>query len=101
MLCGLNSYFGAATLGSCGASSVGRYGVEKLLIHPFVCLFNYNVFNKKTEGNIKNHPGCNKASVEFGVSPFMFGLLSWQQKIYKILSDGIGIPQVHWFGRHK
>lgn len=27
--------------------------------------------------------------------------LAYEQKIYKILSDGIGIPQVHWFGRHK
>lgn len=27
--------------------------------------------------------------------------LVYEQKMYKILSDGIGIPKVHWFGQHK
>jgi casein kinase 1 len=27
--------------------------------------------------------------------------LLYEHKIYKILSDGIGIPKVHWFGQHK
>ena len=25
----------------------------------------------------------------------------YEHKIYKILGDGIGIPQIHWFGQHK
>ena len=25
----------------------------------------------------------------------------YENKIYKILNDGIGIPQIHWFGQHK
>jgi casein kinase I homolog HRR25 len=25
----------------------------------------------------------------------------YEQKIYKILGDGIGIPQIYWFGQHK
>merc|ERR1711990_1251496 len=27
--------------------------------------------------------------------------MGYEQKIYKILNDGIGIPGVHWFGTHK
>lgn len=27
--------------------------------------------------------------------------LVYEHKMYKILCDGIGIPTVHWFGRHK
>ena len=27
--------------------------------------------------------------------------LLYEEKMYKVLQDGIGIPQVHWFGEHK
>lgn len=27
--------------------------------------------------------------------------LVYEHKMYKILSDGIGIPKIHWFGQHK
>mgnify|MGYP001291530809 CR=1 FL=1 len=27
--------------------------------------------------------------------------LLYEEKMYKILQDGIGIPKVHWFGEHK
>ena len=27
--------------------------------------------------------------------------LLYENKIYRILADGIGIPTIHWFGLHK
>ena len=33
--------------------------------------------------------------------PMSQSQLLYEQKIYKILNDGIGIPAVHWFGQHK
>jgi serine/threonine protein kinase len=33
--------------------------------------------------------------------PLSQSQLNYEFKIYKILSDGIGIPKVHWFGQHK
>ena len=33
--------------------------------------------------------------------PLAQSQLNYEQKIYKILSDGIGIPRVYWFGTHK
>ena len=46
--------------------------------------------NKDANGNIKKQP-----------VPMNQSQLLYEQKIYKILNDDIGIPKVHWFGQHK